>query len=148
MVYDDYLPYLLARAAHLVAGRFHQSLREHDLTVLSWRTLAALSGSPGLTVSELAEVALAKQPTVSKLIDRLEGQRLVRRAVDPRDRRRVLVRLTAAGARRIEPVLRDAQSYDTTILAGHPPAEIARLKTLLGELIARYSLTAPVMPET
>lgn len=134
---DDYLPYLLARAAHRVAGGFHEGLRRHDLTVLSWRLLASLSDREGLTVTELCEHCLAKQPTVSKLIDRLERERWVRRRRDPGDRRRVLVVITEAGRRKIAPVLAEARAYDRSILDDAPAREVERLRALLRRLIAR-----------
>ena len=136
--YENYLPYLLARAAHQVAGRFHDSLRRHDLTMLTWRVLAALCDGRNWTVTQLCEVSLAKQPTVSKLLDRLEQQRLVVRSEDRNDGRRVLVRITAAGRRKVAPAMREATDYNQSILAEHPPADLVHLKRLLRELIDRY----------
>lgn len=136
--YEDYLPYLLARAAHQVAGRFHDSLRRHDLTMLTWRVLAALSDGRNWTVTQLCAVSLAKQPTVSKLLDRLEQQRLIIRSEDSGDGRRVLVRITAAGRRKVAPAMLEATDYNQSILAEHPAADLERLKRLLRELIARY----------
>jgi DNA-binding MarR family transcriptional regulator len=134
---DDYLPYLLARAAHRVAGGFHEGLRRHDLTVLSWRVLACLSDGGGYTVTELGERCLAKQPTISKLIDRLERERWVRRTRDPDDRRRVLVQITDAGKRKIAPVLVEARAYDRSILGAESMGERERLRALLRDLISR-----------
>ena len=136
--HEDYLPYLLARAAHEVAGRFHERLKEHELTALSWRVLAALSARDGWTIGELCAVSLAKQPTVSKMIDRLERQRLVTRAAASDDGRKVLVRLTAAGRRRIAPAIAEADAYNRALLEGLRPGEFARLKSILRELIERH----------
>jgi MarR family transcriptional regulator, organic hydroperoxide resistance regulator len=138
LFYQDYLPYLLARAAHQVAGRFHDALRAHDLTVLTWRVLAALSDGGNWTVTQLCEVSLAKQPTVSKLLDRLAKQRLVVRSEDAGDGRRVLVRITPLGRHKIEPAIREATDYNLSILGEHPPADVEQLKRLLRALIARH----------
>ncbi len=135
---ESYLPFLLASAAHHVAGGFHAGLRRHDLNVLSWRVLASLSDGRGCTVGELCEQCLAKQPTVSKVIDRLEQQRWVRRRRDAGDGRRVVVEITEAGRRKIEPVLVEAEAYDRSILSGYPPDELDQLRSLLRELIARH----------
>jgi DNA-binding MarR family transcriptional regulator len=135
---ESYLPFLLASAAHHVAGGFHAGLRRHDLNVLSWRVLASLSDGQGCTVGELCEQCLAKQPTVSKVIDRLEQQRWVRRRRDAGDGRRVVVEITEAGRRKIEPVLVEAEAYDRSILSGYPADELDQLRALLRELIARH----------
>ena len=135
---DDYLPYLLARAAHQVAGGFHAGLRRHELTVFSWRVLATLSDGRGYTVGELSERCLAKQPTVSKLIDRLERERWVRRQRDREDGRRVLVEITGAGRRKIAPVLAEARDYERAILGEQSASELQPLRSQLQGLIARH----------
>ncbi len=134
---DDDLPYLLAHAAHEVSEAFHSGLRAHDMTVLSWRVLAALTDGRGFTVTELAGHCLAKQPTVSKLIDRLVRERWVRRRRDRGDRRRGLIEITGAGRRKVAPVIAQARAYDRSLLEGHSPEDLERLRALLRALIRR-----------
>jgi DNA-binding MarR family transcriptional regulator len=135
--YSDYLPYLLARAAHQVAGQFHASLRSLGLTVLAWRVLAALADRQDWTVGSLCEVSLAKQPTVSKLLDRLQTRRLIVRSTDPLDARRTRVRITKAGLALIEPAIEQAKHYNMSLLAGHDQSGLAHLKASLRALIAQ-----------
>jgi flavin reductase (DIM6/NTAB) family NADH-FMN oxidoreductase RutF/DNA-binding MarR family transcriptional regulator len=136
--YEEYLPFLLARAGHQVAGGFHRQLRKHDLSMLSWRVLAALSSRDDWTIGELCAASLAKQPTISKLIDRLEQQGMVMRRSDPADARRVLLSLTERGHGTIAPVLQDASAFNLSLLADYPPEELTRLKRLLRDMITRY----------
>ncbi len=136
--YEEYLPYLLSRAGHQISAGFERQLRAHGLSLLSWRVLASLATRDEWTVGELCEVCLAKQPTVSKLLDRLEASRLVTRRHDPRDARRVQVRLTAGGRRRIAPVLEDAAAFNLSVLASYPPQELTAMKQLLRDMIGRY----------
>ncbi len=143
---DDYLPYLLARAAHHVAGGFHAGLRRHDLTAFSWRVLATLSDGRGYSVGELCERCLAKQPTVSKLIDRLERERWVRRHRDREDGRRVVVEITDAGRRKIAPVLAEAREYERAILGAGRASELERLRSQLRALIVRFRGDGPGRP--
>jgi flavin reductase (DIM6/NTAB) family NADH-FMN oxidoreductase RutF/DNA-binding MarR family transcriptional regulator len=136
--YEEYLPFLLARAGHQVAGGFQRQLHKHDLGMLSWRVLAALSSRDGWTIGDLCAASIAKQPTISKLVDRLVRQGLVARTGDPADARRVLVSLTEHGHRSIAPVLQDAAAFNLSLLAEYPPEELTALKRLLREMIARY----------
>lgn len=136
--YEEYLPFLLARAGHQVAGGFHRQLRRHGLSMLSWRVLAGLSSRDDWTIGELCAASLAKQPTISKLIDRLVQQRMVMRKGDPSDARRVLISLTEYGRAGIEPVLQDAAAFNLSLLADYPPEELTGLKRLLRTMIARY----------
>src|SRR4051794_4153706 len=84
---DDYLLYLLARASHVVSTEFHEQLRRRGISVPVWRVLASLIGSTGETVTGLAEVCLLQQPTMTKLLDRMVRDGLVKRSQDTRDRR-------------------------------------------------------------
>jgi len=140
--YEEYLPFLLARAGHQVAGGFHRQLRQHDLSMLSWRVLAALSSRDGWTLGELCTASLAKQPTISKLIDRLVQQGMVARRSHPSDARRVLLTLTDEGRAAIAPVLQDASAFNLSLLADYPPEELTALKRLLRDMITRYPATS------
>lgn len=146
--YEEYLPFLLARAGHQVAGGFHRQLRKHDLSMLSWRVLAALSSRDDWTLGELCTASLAKQPTISKLIDRLVHQGMVARRGDPSDARRVLLSLTDEGRAAMAPVLQDASAFNLSLLADYPPEELTALKRLLRDMITRYPAPAAGLRDT
>lgn len=132
-----YLAYLLARASFIVSAEFHAALPQWDLSVPEWRVLACLMDSEGLTVGHLAAMALMKQPRITKVLDRMERDGLVRRRVMPGDRRRVSVRLTAAGRARVRPVLAAAKAHEAELLAAFSAAERDIIKAALHLLIER-----------
>lgn len=136
--YGDYLPYLVARAAFLILGDFHALLKRFRMPVLEWRVLASLSGGHGYTIGALARVTLCKQPTLSRLIDRLEARGLARREVAPKDRRQSWVVITARGEKRIAPVLATARRHERRVLQGFRARDIAALKRLLREFTAAF----------
>lgn len=135
---DDYLLSLLARASHSVSSEFHQRLRARGVTVPIWRVLATLSGGEGETVSTLAEACLLQQPTMTKVLDRMERDGLVRRRTDAADRRLVRVVPTARGEAIVADLLSAARQHEAEILARHP--EAGRIKDLLRGLIARQAV--------
>lgn len=94
---DEYLAFLLAQASHRVSGVFHHAVEGAGLSVTEWRVLASLSGSAGETIGALSELTLTKQPTLSKIIQRMERQGLVERRAAALDRRQTLVAMTPAG---------------------------------------------------
>jgi DNA-binding MarR family transcriptional regulator len=63
--------------------------------------IKALENSGGIVVGLLAERLLVRRHTAVGLVDRLEHAGLVRRSVDPADRRRVRVSLTREGEKRL-----------------------------------------------
>ncbi|HLI12491.1 MAG TPA: flavin reductase [Alphaproteobacteria bacterium] len=134
---DDYLLYLLARASHQASGQFHAQLRPLGVPVPHWRVLAALCDSDGMTISTLARIVLFKQPTLTKVIDRMAALALVERRPSAADRRQVLVHITPRGRRIVRDLLRRARAHEKAVLAGYNPAEAAQLKASLRTLIER-----------
>jgi DNA-binding MarR family transcriptional regulator len=136
---DDYLLYLLARASHLISTEFHQEVRRQGISIPVWRVLASLVGSlEGETVTGLAEVCLLQQPTMTKLLDRMERNGLVQRLPDSRDRRVVRVALTPAGAVKARHLVAAAREHEASVLARHPEAGGDQFKALLREIMARH----------
>ncbi|AKM29606.1 MarR family transcriptional regulator [Pandoraea faecigallinarum] len=132
---DDYLAYLLARASALVSDEFHREVAAAGLGVLEWRVLATLSDTRARTVNQLADIVLAKQPTVTKVIDRLEASGYVVRGESATDRRQSLVSLTDAGVAHVAPLLESARRHEARVLARFGEAQSAQLKDALRELI-------------
>ena len=136
--YGDYLPYLVARAGFLILNDFHALLKRFRMPVPEWRALASLSSGRGYTIGALARVTLCKQPTLSRLVDRLEARGLVRREAAAEDRRQSVVVITARGRKRIAPVLATARRHEKRVLEGFRRKDIAALKGLLQALIAAF----------
>ncbi len=134
---DDYLSYLLSRASHLVSRQFHAQLKPRGMPVPVWRVLSTLSDGDGLPVTELAKITLFKQPTLTKVIDRMSKEELVERRASERDRRKVLEFITPKGRTLVADLLVRAKQHERDILAGHSDAEIERLKSALHTLIQR-----------
>lgn len=134
---DDYLAYLLARASHQVSREFHRELKPFELTVLEWRVLATLHGADGCSLSEVAEAVLFKQPTVTKLIDRMERDGWVRRLPGAPDRRRIRIVMTERGHDVVGKLLLRAKRHEAACLASYAPEEIENLKRILRDLLRR-----------
>ena len=71
---DDYLPALLAQASQLISGEFHRVVKAKGFTVSEWRVLATLAGGEPMSVGGVAQISITKQPTVTRLLDRMEGR--------------------------------------------------------------------------
>jgi DNA-binding MarR family transcriptional regulator len=135
---DDYLLYLMARASHVVSAEFHGVLRRAGVQVPVWRVLATLSGSPGETVSGLADTCLLQQPTMTKLLDRMVRDGLVKRLPDARDRRVVRIVMTPRGESLVADLLVAAKKHEADVLARHPEVDALQLKALMRALIGRH----------
>jgi 3-hydroxy-9,10-secoandrosta-1,3,5(10)-triene-9,17-dione monooxygenase reductase component len=132
---EDYLSYLLSRAAHIVASGFHKKLRSWKLTIPEYRVLACLTGAEGKSVGDLAAMAIMEQSRMTKILDRMQRQGLVERRPDEGDKRRVLIHLTDPGRKRAQPVLRAAKAHEADMLAPLTPEERTMIMHALDLLI-------------
>ena len=76
--------------------------RNADLTPAQHQALLAIKGAPGpMTVGALADWLGIKPHSAVGLVDRLTRQTLIARRRDPKDRRRVHLRLTPSAERKL-----------------------------------------------
>lgn len=134
---DDYLAYLMARASFLVSQQFHKQIEQAGVSVPFWRVLLALSDNGELSVGELAKIVLYKQPTLTKIIDRMLELELVARLHSEQDRRRVEVKITQAGRDLVKDLMVAAKVHERQVLESYSAAEEATLKHMLRTLINR-----------
>lgn len=131
---DGYLGYLLGQANHAIYRNFDEQVRAAGLSSIEWRVLATLHDSEPLPISQLAQEVLSKQPTVTKLVQRMCEQGWLRLQADPADQRRTLVATTAAGRRLVLPLVEKARLHEAKVLRSLPAADKAALKRLLAKL--------------
>ena len=131
---DGYLGYLLGQANHALYKDFDAQVRAAGLSSIEWRVLATLQDSEPLTVSQLAREVLSKQPTVTKLVQRMAEQGWVALQADPQDQRRTLVAITAAGRRLVRPLVEKARAHEATVLRSLGAGEKQALRKLLAKL--------------
>ena len=134
---DSYLPYLLARASFSISSEFHAQVEAAGFTVSEWRILASLSGVKQRTVGELADIVLAKQPTVTKMVLRMADQGLVMRTACTQDKRQAWVSLTVKGKNRVTPLLKKAALHENQVMKLLGNADSALLKSILQKLIVK-----------
>jgi DNA-binding MarR family transcriptional regulator len=95
------------------------------------RALRIVRRRPELNLTALAEQLDIALPTASRMCDRLEAAGLLRRNLQPDDRREVLLAVTAHGRRYLTEVTDRLSAYLTPVLDGLPPGQ----RTLLHELL-------------
>jgi DNA-binding MarR family transcriptional regulator len=109
-----------------------------DLSRTELGLLNTLSAGPR-RITELAELEGLAQPTMTLLVQRLEGQALVTRERQTGDARVVLVNLTEVGAAALTRYRAQAGAALGAYLTGMPDAQIAALAAAtesLGRLVA------------
>ena len=131
---DGYLGYLLGQANHALYKAFDGQVRAAGLTSIEWRVLATLHDGEPLTISQLAQDVLSKQPTMTKLVQRMAHQRWVDLQADPADQRRTLVAATALGKRLVRPLVVQARLHEARMLRSLGATDKVALRRLLEKL--------------
>ena len=135
---DDYLAYLLAQASQRISAEFHQQVKAAGLSVTEWRVLASLEGSAGETIGDLAVLAITKQPTLSKVVQRMEAEGLVTRTEVRADRRQTRVVITTKGRHLIGALCEQAMQHQKAVLAPFGEDQAALLIDMLRRLMAEH----------
>jgi MarR family transcriptional regulator, lower aerobic nicotinate degradation pathway regulator len=131
---DNYLGYLLGQANHALYKDFDAHVRAAGLSSAEWRVLATLHDSEPLTVSQLAHEVLSKQPTLTKLVQRMAEQGWVTLHAHASDQRCTLVAATAAGRRLVKPLVGQAKQQEARMLRSLAATEKVALRKLLEKL--------------
>ena len=80
--FDRSLPMSLMRARESVMKEFVPHLREHDLTPQQWRVIRALEEQESPDMSELSERCFLLKPSLSRIVQTLEGKDLIKLSSD------------------------------------------------------------------
>ena len=96
------LPTALLRARESVMGPIRTLLTDLDVTEQQWRVIRVLNEEGPMEPTRISELACLLLPSLTRILQKLEEKKLIRRKPDKTDRRRQIVQITAKGAKLIE----------------------------------------------
>lgn len=136
---DDYLPALLAQASDLISGEFHRIVTARGFTVSDWRVLASLDGGEPMSIGALARLTVMKQPTLTRVVDRLQAGGHVKRIAHGSDRRITLIAITPAGDKLVSGLIEMAKEHERRVLEPFGMARSNELKKTLRQMIELHA---------
>jgi DNA-binding MarR family transcriptional regulator len=127
----------LRRLANHLERELRRELAAEGIEVWELEMLLALRRAPGqcLSAGALLRASQVTSGAITNRIARLEKRGLVRRDVDPGDRRQVLVTLTESGQRRADCILAIKTTAEQRLLGQASPDAIARMSEDLRNLL-------------
>jgi len=128
------MSHILNRARREDAAAFADS----ELSLEDYKTLHALMVQPfptEATPAQLAEATNVTRAAMTSRLDRLVKAELVTREVEPRDRRRVMVRPTAAGRAAWSEHIFAGMARDQRMLSALSHEELLQLNALLRKVV-------------
>jgi len=132
---SNFAPYLMNR----IMGRYNADLR-HEMTDLGlttpkMRALAVLSVIDALPISELAVYAVVEQSTLSRSLEQLTSDGLVRRDPDPNDSRVTRIGITDAGRAALDQLWPSMARVYAQMFDGIPDEERQAFVTTLQKML-------------
>lgn len=134
----NFAPYLMNR----IMGRYNQALRAEladlGLTTAQSRALATLSVVDGPLIRELSVLTVTEQSTLSRALDQLAAQSMVRREADTTDSRATRIFITDTGRAAVERLWPHMAQAQEGMFKGISPEErrafVATLQLILGNI--------------
>ena len=132
----NFAPYLMNR----IMGRYNASLRDEmadlGLSTPKMRALAVLSVIDGPLIRELAIYTVVDPSTLSRALDQLQTDGLIRREVDSVDSRAVRVFISDAGRSAFETLWPHMAKAQARMFRGIPEAERQAFTATLQKMLA------------
>lgn len=129
-----YTGFLLGYLGEKSRRNFISLLEPHGFHPREFGLMTVMAKRPGLTQQELAMLARVDPSSMVALLDDLERRGLAERRVDPDDRRRRAVYLTAKGEEQMGVLQREARKAGKALLDPLSDEERETLNALLRKL--------------
>ncbi len=132
------------RTADLIQRNYHRIVEPHGLTIQQYNVLRILrgAGEAGLPTLDIGERMIEQTPGITRLLDRLEVKKMVRRQRSERDRRQVFCWITPVGLGLLEDIDTPIDQAGLDAFGGLDESEVRslilkleRLRQTLGKLL-------------
>jgi MarR family transcriptional regulator, transcriptional regulator for hemolysin len=124
----------LANTSKAVSRAFNDRLADAGGSVPMWLILSSLKSNERRTQLELARAVGIEGPTLTRHLDGLEQNGVVRRVRDGNDRRAVRVELTDEGERLFQTLRQAVIAFNRALTDGVAEKELERLRRALARL--------------
>ena len=132
---EHFLPYRLSVLSNRVSGAIARVYSDRfGLGVTEWRVMAVVGRYPGLSAGEVAQRTAMDKVAVSRAVAGLVEAGRIERETHGDDRRRSVLRLSAAGRAVYDEIAPLALAFEQRLLDGMPADERDALFRLLDRL--------------
>ncbi|GGF63403.1 MarR family winged helix-turn-helix transcriptional regulator [Alteromonas lipolytica] len=134
--YRNFPFYWISRVWSAYSLRMERHLKRAKLNTTTWRIIMILNERGCLSVTELATHAVAKTPTITKAIYKMQEDSIVEIFPSKTDGRVSMVLLTPKGRKILEEIIQDTQKVFHDAYADMSHEEIDNLNYILKKLFA------------
>ena len=122
----------MLRAREAIMISFRPILAKHGFTEQQWRVLRVLGEKGSSDAGQVAFDACILAPSLSRIIGKLEKEKIISRFVDQKDGRRINLALTSKGEETLKKIVPDMDTIYKAIQKRFGEEKLAQLLELLG----------------
>lgn len=139
MEIHDILGYLLNTSARLIKRKMDCELERYDITTSQWAVLKLLYSKTELSQAQISDELLSDRATIGTVIFKLLDKGLIKKNLDPADRRSYVVCLTRKSKDIVKEIENKVEKVTEAALKGMSKSDIDRLFSSLNSIINNLS---------
>jgi DNA-binding MarR family transcriptional regulator len=138
---ENFMPYRLSVLSNTVSTTVARAYdKRFKVSIPEWRVIAILGRFPGLSAVEVAERTMMDKVAVSRAVTKLIKKGRIDRQFADADKRRSILNLTDEGKKLHDEIAELALAFESDLLEGLSPDELAQLNSIMEKLLARARL--------
>jgi DNA-binding MarR family transcriptional regulator len=138
---EDAVPYLLRQVAERLSRSLSEALKPFGQPANVYRVLIALERRGSSLIGELAEATLIDPSTLSRTVDRMEEEGLVKHGPDRADARAIVVEITEKGRRFFYDIMPVASAQYEWTIRGLSAKQLTQLQDTLKHMLANLKVS-------
>jgi DNA-binding MarR family transcriptional regulator len=128
---DQYVFYWVSHVDSLYVNKMRLAMRRIRLNVPGWRTLAILFNYGPMTITQVAQFTVIERTALTRVVQAMETNGLVRRTESMADRRSFNLHITAKGRAKYAEALSVVEQVYAGATQGMDPAQIQKSMQLM-----------------
>ncbi|MNW54041.1 Transcriptional regulator SlyA [compost metagenome] len=140
---DDCITCITNRCAKIFAEELEKEFRPHNMTRSQWISMYYIYTSESITQRELADKMSIKEPSVVRLLQKLESEGFLNRSGIHRDKRVKQLELSEKGVQVYLDLLPVAEKFKNDTIAGISEDDLQTFKNVLNIMVSNASKERP-----
>ncbi len=143
---DDCIAFITCRSAKKLSDHFEKRLNYHNITRSQWIALYYIKNNNMITQKQLADKMSLKEPSVVRLVEKMEALGWIHRENNQNDKRTKLLMLTNEGQKIETEMLEIAEHFKSDALDGLSQQELDSFKSTLSKMLDNIETSSIIPP--
>ncbi|MDD4798478.1 MAG: MarR family transcriptional regulator [Clostridia bacterium] len=132
---DDCVAYIINKSAKQLSARLEKKLMRYNVTRIQWTAMYYVENNQCLTQKCLADKMSLKEPTVARLLDRMEADGLIEREFCTKDKRAKTLKLTEKGKYLNKKLTDIAETFKDDAIKGIKKEDLITFKKVVEQML-------------